>query len=148
MTNKVFYFGSYEGFRRSFSQSGTVSVPDAAIRTGVFPSAINVIDPQTGQRFPNNTVPADRWDPLAAKILSQWSLPNRTGTTSSTGINTNNYAYQAPATENTQKMDYRVDLTPTSNDRFFVRYSFLRQRIYRDQILDGIVEQEIGRAHV
>ena len=25
--NKLFYFGSYEGFQRSFSQSGVVSVP-------------------------------------------------------------------------------------------------------------------------
>ncbi len=30
--NKLFYFGSYEGFRRSFSQSGIISVPDATLR--------------------------------------------------------------------------------------------------------------------
>ena len=141
LKNKLFYFGSYEGFRRSFSQSGTVSVPDATIRTGVFPSGITVIDPQTGQQFPNNTIPQDRWDPLATKILAAWSQPNRAGTTSATGINTNNYAYQAPATENTSKADFRTDFTPSANNRFFVRYSFLRQRIYRDQILEGIVEQ-------
>ena len=29
----------------------------------------------------------------------------------------------------------------SANNRFFVRYSMLRQRIYRDQILEGIVEQ-------
>jgi hypothetical protein len=137
--NKLFYFGSYEGFHRSFSQSGVVSVPDATIRTGLFPTTI--IDPQTGQPFPNNTIPKDRWDPLAAKILAAWSSPNRPGTTSTTGINTNNYAYQAPATENTHKVDYRTDFAPSADNRFFVRYSFLRQRIYRDQILDGIVEQ-------
>ena len=78
--NKLFYFGSYEGFQRSFSQSGLVSVPGATIRTGVFPTAIT--DPQTGQPFPNNTIPQDRWDPLALKILNAWSLPNRAGTTS------------------------------------------------------------------
>ena len=137
--NKLFYFGSYEGFQRSFSQSGLVSVPDATIRTGVFPTAI--IDPQTGQPFPNNTIPQSRWDPLATKILSAWSLPNRTGTTSSTGINTNNYAYQAPGTEDTHKLDLRGDYVPSSHNRFFVRYSMLRQLIDRDQILDGIVEQ-------
>ena len=137
--NKLFYFGSYEGFNRSFSQSGLVSVPDAAIRTGVFPSAIT--DPLTGQPFPGNTIPKDRWDPLAAKIMNAWSLPNRAGTTSSAGINTNNYAYQAPGTEKTHKVDLRSDFAQSGNDRFFVRYSMLRQRIYRGQILEGIVEQ-------
>lgn len=137
--NKFFYFGSYEGFKRSFSQSGVVSVPDATIRTGVFPKSI--IDPQTGQPFPDNTIPRDRWDPLAAKILDAWSQPNRAGNTSAAGINTNNYAYQAPGTENTSKVDLRSDLVPSTNNRYFVRYSLLRQRIYRDQILDGIVEQ-------
>jgi hypothetical protein len=137
--NKLFYFGSYEGFQRSFSQSGVVSVPDATIRTGVFPTTI--IDPQTGQPFPGNTIPQNRWDPLALKILGAWSLPNRAGNTSSAGINTNNYAYQAPGTENTHKVDLRSDFVPSASNRFFVRYSVLRQRIYRDQILDGIVEQ-------
>lgn len=137
--NKLFYFGSYEGFRRSFTQSGVVSVPDATVRTGVFPSA--VIDPQTGQPFPGNTIPQSRWDPLALKILGAWSAPNRPGTTSAAGINTNNYAYQAPGTERTHKLDLRSDFVRSANDRFFVRYSTLRQRIYRDQILEGIVEQ-------
>src|SRR5262245_25867778 len=137
--SKLFYFGSYEGFRRAFSQSGVVSVPGAVIRTGVFPTAI--VDPQTGQPFQDNTIPKNRWDPLALKILNAWSLPNRPGTTSAAGINTNNYAYQAPGTENTKKFDLRSDFVPGSRDRFFVRYSMLRQRIYRDQILEGIVEQ-------
>lgn len=137
--NKLFYFGSYEGFQRSFSQSGVVSVPDATIRTGVFPRTI--IDPLTGQPFPGNTIPQSRWDPLALKILNAWSAPNRAGTTSAAGINTNNYAYQAPGTERTHKLDLRSDFVPGSTDRFFVRYSMLRQRIYREQILEGIVEQ-------
>jgi hypothetical protein len=110
--NTLFYFGSYEGFDRSFSQSGVVSVPDAAIRTGVFPTKI--VDPLTGQPFPDNTIPRDRWDPLAAKILGAWSLPNRPGNTSSTGINTSNYAYQAPGTENTHKVDLRGDFVPST----------------------------------
>ena len=82
--NKPFYFGSYEGFQRSFSQSGVVSVPDATSRTGVFPTT--VIEPQTGQPFPGSTIPQGRWDPFALNILNAWSLPNRTGNTSSTGI--------------------------------------------------------------
>ena len=136
--NKLFYFGSYEGFQRSFSKSGVLAVPTAAEHTGVF--AVTVTDPLTGKPFPNNTVPLNRWDPLAAKILSVYSLPNRPGRVTSIGLVADNYAYQAPGTEHTHKVDFRTDLNTDSNNRFFVRYSLLQQRIYRDQILDGIAE--------
>lgn len=136
--NKLFYFGSYEGFRRNFSASGVLSVPTMTERAGVF--SIPVTDPLTGQPFPGNTIPRNRWDPLAAKILGVYSEPNRPGRTTASGLVADNFAYQAPANENTTKIDFRSDLVATANDRLFLRYSLLRQRIYRDQILSGIAE--------
>jgi hypothetical protein len=136
--NRLFYFTSYEGFNRRFSQSGVTSVPDATIRTGVFP--VRIIDPQNGgAQFENNTISRGRWDPLAAKILAAWSLPNRPGRVSK-GVNIENYAWQAPADEKTHKFDLRSDFVGNAANRFFGRYSLLQQRIYREQILDGIVE--------
>jgi hypothetical protein len=138
LANKLFYFGAYEGFRRSFSLSGTGAVPTEAERTGAF--NVRIVDPRTGEAFPNNTIPRDRWDPLAAKILDAYSRPNRSGRVTPSGLVAENYAYQAPGVENTHKVDFRSDLVADSNNRFFVRYSFLRQLIDREQILDGIVE--------
>jgi hypothetical protein len=138
LQNKLFYFGAYEGFRRSFSQSGTGAVPTEAERNGVF--NVRILDPLTGQPFPNNTIPRDRWDPLATKILDIYSKPNRPGRVTSSGLVAENYAYQAPGAENTHKADLRTDLVADANNRFFVRYSLLQQRIEREQILDGIVE--------
>lgn len=136
--NKLFYFSSYEGFNRTFSQSGIVSVPDMNVRNGVFSSQI--LDPQNGGApFANNTIPRERWDPLAAKIVAAWSQPNRPGRVSN-GVNIENYAWQAPAEEKTHKFDFRSDYIGNATNRFFVRYSLLQQRIYRNQILDGIVE--------
>lgn len=137
--NRFFYFGSYEGFRRNFSQSGVVSVPTEEMRAGVFP--VRIVDPQNGgDQFAGNTIPSSRWDPLAAKILAAMSLPNRPGRVGTNGLTVENYAYQAPAEENTHKFDFRSDFIGGSANRFFARYSLLQQRIYREQILDGIVE--------
>jgi hypothetical protein len=138
LKNKLFYFGSYEGFHREFSSSGVGSVPTEAERHGVF--SVNITDPRTGQPFPNRTVPKDRWDPLAAKILGVYDMPNRPGRVTTSGLVADNYAYQAPAYENTHKVDLRSDLVADANNRFFVRYSLLQQRIWRDQILSGIAE--------
>src|SRR5262249_13385853 len=128
----------WEGFKREFSSSGVLTVPTLAERQGAF--AVTVRDPQTGLPFANNTIPQSRWDPLAAKILNEYSKPNRDGRIASNGLTADNYAYQAPGRENTHKVDVRSDLVGDSRNRFFVRYSLFRQRIYRDQILDGIAE--------
>jgi hypothetical protein len=136
--NRLFYFGSYEGFKRHFSSSGTATVPTEAERNGVF--AVTVRDPQTGLPFDSNTIPKDRWDPLAAKIINEYSKPNRPGTTASSGLVASNYAFQAAGRENTHKADVRADFVGRASDRVFVRYSLLQQDIYRDQILSGVAE--------
>ena len=136
--NKLFAFGAYEAFKRQFSSTGSLAVPTEAERTGAF--AVTVNDPLTGRPFPNNTIPRNRWDPLAAKILGIYSAPNRAGRTTTAGLIADNYAYQAPGQELTHKLDLRTDLVADPNNRFFARYSLLQQRIYRDQILSGIVE--------
>ena len=50
--------------------------------------------------------------------------------------------------EKTHKVDFRSDLVADANNRFFVRYSLLQQRIFREQILDGHrrSQQQPGRA--
>jgi hypothetical protein len=138
LRNKLFAFGSYEAFARHFSSSGVLSVPTEAERTGAF--AVTVNDPLTGRPFPNNTIPRERWDPLAAKILGVYSAPNRAGRVTSSGLVADNYAYQAPGQEHTHKADARFDLVGNSNNRLAVRYDFSQQRIFRDQILEGIAE--------
>ena len=66
--NKLFFFGDYEGTRieQGVLRTGRVLTP--AERNGVFSTAIR--DPLTGLPFPNNTIPADRFDPVASKIIA------------------------------------------------------------------------------
>jgi hypothetical protein len=137
-TNKLFFFGAWEGFRQHFSTTGTATVPTLAQRQGVFPSTIT--DPTTGQPFANNTIPQSRWDPLATKIVALYPEPNRAGDTVSGGRVINNYAFTRPGTENTHKVDTRVDAYADATNRVFVRYSLLRQKFDRERLFPTLGE--------
>jgi hypothetical protein len=134
--NRAFYFGSYEGFRRNFSNTFLTNVPTADQRRGVFAGTIT--DPLTGLPFAANTIPANRWDPLGAKLLALFPEPNLPGRAGSGGRVIENYGVQRDGQETTHKFDVRSDLRLSSTDRLMARYSFLQQAITRDAIFDGL----------
>ncbi len=74
--NKTFFLFNYEGTRikRGFSSFYTVPNPDNL--AGRFSSTI--IDPVSGQPFPNNTIPSSRFSRLAQLALRSnwWPAPN------------------------------------------------------------------------
>ena len=86
--NKVFFFGNYQGTR--FKQPGaeTISVAPETWRRGDLSSVTATIrDPQTGQAFAGNQIPAGRISAIANSILGNtalYPLPNR-GVTGVTG---------------------------------------------------------------
>jgi hypothetical protein len=127
--NRLFFFGTYEGFRSDRSDTALTQVPTAAERTGVFP--FPVTDPLTGQPFPNNTIPANRMDPLGVKLANLFPDANLPGRAGSGGRIVENYTVQTPSTERTHKFDTRHDLNISDTDRMFVRYSFMQQDIFR-----------------
>src|SRR5439155_9018382 len=77
--DKVFFFGSFEGYNRRQNLFTFFSVPDAALRAGDFSHALNtngtvqtIYNPFTGsvdgsgrQAFANNQIPANLIDPIA-----------------------------------------------------------------------------------
>jgi outer membrane receptor protein involved in Fe transport len=75
--DRLFIFGSYEGLRIRPGSLATSAFPlTTAERAGDFSaSKTPVIDPLTGKPFPGNQIPASRFDPVAAKILSQGLMP-------------------------------------------------------------------------
>jgi outer membrane receptor protein involved in Fe transport len=112
--NRAFFFLDYEGTRitRGVLRTGRVATEDE--RRGVFSTAIR--DPLTGLPFANNTIPADRIDPVSAQILSLVPRPNTTGT--------NNYIRQPNVADENDRILGRLDLKMSSNDTLFVRYSY------------------------
>jgi hypothetical protein len=73
-TDRTFYFGSYSGLRQTETYyRNTAVVPTVLERRGDFSQSLRKpIDPTTGQRFPNDIIPANRMDPVARAIQEQY----------------------------------------------------------------------------
>ncbi|GGG90138.1 carboxypeptidase-like regulatory domain-containing protein [Silvibacterium dinghuense] len=69
----------------------------------------------TGLTSQLNLVPASRLDANAVKLLNQYPLPNRTGTT----VLSNNYIYNPLQTQNINQYDLRIDQSFGDRDTLF-----------------------------
>ena len=72
--NKTFFLFNYEATRIERGASSFSTVPSPEELSGHFTTTI--IDPTTGQPFPNNTIPQDRWSRLAKLTVPWWPAPN------------------------------------------------------------------------
>jgi len=83
-----------------FDQYATV--PPLAERNGDFSgSPIQLIDPLTGQPFPNNQIPASRINPSSASLLQYIPAPNLSGTT-------NNYYTSSTQPSSSEAISLRI----------------------------------------
>ncbi len=77
--NKSFWLANFEGYKQIRGQSDVQIAPTPDQLAGRFTSTI--IDPLTGQPFPNNIVPENRWSRLAQVTAKKFfPAPNFTGT--------------------------------------------------------------------
>jgi hypothetical protein len=106
--NKVFLFTTVENSRVAEVLPRTLTMPTALERQGDFSQSFNrdgslrvIYDPWTSRfapdgrtiirdPFPNNRIPAERWDPLAARLMGSLWAPNSPGD-DRTGLN--NFQY-------------------------------------------------------
>jgi len=91
--HKTFFFFSYEGSRRRDGSVRTLTVPSAPQRAGDFSQTYNaravqvpIYDPATGRTegtrtvrdpFPGNRIPVNRFDAVAAKLMTFYPAANR-----------------------------------------------------------------------
>jgi hypothetical protein len=77
--DRSFFFLNYEGLRIREQALLRYFSPTAAQRAGDFSASSRpIIDPLTGQPFPGNRIPLDRFDPMALAILDTYiPLPNQ-----------------------------------------------------------------------
>jgi carboxypeptidase family protein len=118
LKNKTFFFADWQGTRLRTGITRQSVVPTLAQRSGVFTTTI--FDPATSPRtpFPNNTIPANRFDSLAAQILQHYPLPNASGA--------NNFIFTGVEPDSQDQFDGRIDHVFNGRHRAFVRYSYLR----------------------
>ncbi len=130
LRNKAFFFGDVEATRITQGVLRTGRVATADERNGVFPSAIR--DPLTGLPFPNNTIPANRIDPVARAIMGLVPLPNATGN--------NNFIRQPNVEDNGERYLFRGDIKPGASDNLFVRYIFADRTRFVPGFFGGVVD--------
>ncbi len=118
LTDKLFFFGSYQGtYIRGTPGLYTYVDMTAAERNGDF-SAVSspLTDPTTGKTFPNNQIPSSRILPYASKFISQYlPLPNS---------GSNLYSFTPASTESANQAITRIDYSMTPKDHIFGRYMF------------------------
>jgi len=80
------FFGGYQRIQDHNATAQAGLVPTLLERSGNFSQSLNtlgqpvrLVDPGTGQPFPDNVLPADRISPQAAALLGYYPLPNVAG---------------------------------------------------------------------
>jgi hypothetical protein len=137
--DKAFFFADYEGTRITRGVTRITRVPTLDERRGIFTSTVR--DPLTGQPFPGNRIPADRFDPVAVAVLGLLPEPNAPGA--------NNYVRpDAEVTDNSDRVLGRVDFNLSSNDNVFARYIYTtRTRVlpgWFPGVIDGTSSSALG----
>ena len=129
--DKTFFFLDYEGNRKTQSYPEELLVPTAAQRQGnlsdlVAASGAPLLNPFTGQPFPNNTIPSGSCqgciNPAAQTLLNAYyPLPN-----ANLSVLNPSYNYQTlvatPSSSN--GFDLRVDQNISTKQQLYARFSF------------------------
>jgi hypothetical protein len=117
-SNRTFFFVDWQGTRLHTGVTRFSVVPTLAQRQGIFTQPI--YDPASSPRtqFPNNTIPAARFDPIASQLLQHYPLPNVAGA--------NNFVRTATEPDSQDQADLRLDRYFGERHRLFGRYTFFR----------------------
>lgn len=129
--NKLFFFGSYEGFRQSGTPGvSTITVLSERERRGDFSGLSRTInDPETGQPFPGNVIPQDRLSPVTTQWIERFlPLPN--------GPN-NTFIRALKPGRNRDQYIGKIDWNASDNDRISGRYIQTDENIICASVLDG-----------
>ncbi len=122
--DKLFFFADYEAERFDFPKTtNNISVFTARERQGDVSELVAagkaIVDPLTGQPFPNNVIPQNRLSPAALAIINSKSYP--------TPINDllQSNAHNTVATKtNDDQGDGRLDYAMSDRDHFMGRFSY------------------------
>ncbi|MBV9082394.1 MAG: carboxypeptidase regulatory-like domain-containing protein [Acidobacteriaceae bacterium] len=111
--DKAWFFVSYEKLiQHAFNPTQGV-VPTDAQKNGVFSTTI--IDPTNGQPFLNNSIPANRINPVAQQLLQFWPAPNTAGPVNYTSPNSSADTF-------TNQVLTRIDYQSSPTDRWWGQF--------------------------
>ena len=147
--NKTFFFGDYDGFRQRLGRVFVNTVPTLKMRQGDFSEiTAGIFDPATTvqngtaftrSQFPNNLIPATRWDPVTAKLINAYPLPTTSGLS-------NNLVTSPTRQQDWNQYDVRVDHTQSERDNFFARYSWSKTATTNPFTFPAVTLAGVGKA--
>ncbi|MEO7142592.1 MAG: TonB-dependent receptor [Bryobacteraceae bacterium] len=140
--NKLFYFADILRTTDHQANANRLTIPTAAENSGnLSGSNTPIYDPATGNPdgtgrtpFPGNVIPANRINPVSAKLLALLPAPNVASTSGS-----NNFFALLPATKDTTSLDAKIDYNLTDNDRISGRFSFSRPVVFQAPVFGNVV---------
>ncbi len=159
LKDKLFFFGNYEGTRIRKGLLRLTNVPLPNERIGDFSLAAAaiarvkyqtncpggaqfcygaIIDPLTGQPFPDNKIPAGRIEPIARRVLDL--IPQTNLIPGSGALNVNNYIITPNLQDDTDSYLMRGDWHINSRHNAFARYAYTDRFRYVPGFLSGIVD--------
>ena len=121
--NRMFFFGSYQATRTEQTLTQTATVPTAKMRAGDLSEmsgnmvATNPFVPAGCVNAALKQINPACIDPVAAKLLTLYPMPNAPGTS-------NNFVSNGLLNHDIDQFDVRTDTKITERDQLFVRYSF------------------------
>jgi Carboxypeptidase regulatory-like domain len=144
LKKKLFFFADYEGLRYIDGETGTGTVPTAAMLGGDFSillqannpythTVTQLLDPNTHAPIPGNIITAI--NPVGAKIAALYP----TGTAA-----LNNYTVNPKLVQSDDEYNGRVDYLLSSNDTISGRLTYLRENVNQPYPLGAAVSPLVG----
>ena len=134
--HKLFYFGNFEQYNYHFASTLIATTATAAEREGDFSafktasaSLVTMYDPATTTPtatgysrtpFADNIIPASRLNPMAAKVMTFYPLPNIAP--SNVFTQANNYETNSPAAQSQRQELVKFDYLLSTKDSLSGRY--------------------------
>ena len=123
--DRAFFFVDYERTHLREGVTRVTNVPTVAERNGDFSQSLlnKPIDYTTGQRFPGDSIPADRLSFFGRAAAALYPVPNRTTPLA-------NYVSSPVLRDDIDQADARVDHALGTGARLSARYSFTDRRLF------------------
>jgi hypothetical protein len=119
--SRTYFFGQYWGLRIRQSITRAATVPDPRWLSGDFSMLESpIVDPETTLPFPNNRIPASRFNPIGLALARIYPSPNTVETVAP------NYRGVGKIATNADSAGVRLDHRITASDEGSVEYQFAR----------------------
>jgi hypothetical protein len=125
--DRTFFMFSWESYRDATGTTSVTMVPTALQRAGDFSQTVEaggqraqIKNPFGGGYFPGNIIPESLINPVAAKIMPNWPVPNRPG-------QLNNYLANVSSHSPWNSFITRIDQRISSQDSIAFRYQYNRK---------------------